>query len=148
MKVILLEEVKGLGKKGDVVNASDGYARNFLFPKNLAKEATTGNIKTLGEQKKSQQLKKDKELEDAKALADKLEKITVELKAKAGEGGRLFGSVTAKEIAEALEKQHKIKFDKRKLVLPEPIRELGVRNVEVKVYPSVVGSLKVHVIQV
>ncbi|MBM7615558.1 50S ribosomal protein L9 [Alkaliphilus hydrothermalis] len=147
MKVILMEDVKGMGKKGDVVNASDGYARNYLFPKNLAIEATAGNMKTLGEQKKSQQMKKDKELDEAKALADKIEKVTVEIKAKAGEGGRLFGSVTSKDIVETLQKKHKIKIDKRKLVLPEPIRVLGMSTVEVKVYPTVVGNLKVHVVE-
>lgn len=147
MKVILLQDVKGQGKKGDVVNASDGYARNFLFPKNLAMEATSGNIKTLEEQKKSQMMKKEKEVDEAKELAARIDKLTVEIKAKSGEGGRLFGSVTGKEIAEALEKTHKIKIDKRKLVLPDPIRVLGVTEVEVKVYPNVVGKLKVHVIE-
>lgn len=147
MKVILLQDVKGLGKKGDVANASDGYARNFLFPKGLAVEATEGNMKTLGEQKKSQQAKKEKELEEAKALAEKINAITVEIKTKAGEGGRLFGSVTGKEIAEALEKKHGIKVDKRKMVLPEPIKVLGVTEVEVKVYPGVSGKLKVHVME-
>ncbi len=147
MKVILLQDVKGQGKKGDVVNASDGYARNFLFPKNLAMEATSGNMKTLNEQKKSQEMKKEKELEEAKELAEKINSLTIELKAKSGEGGRLFGSVTGKEIAEALNKKHGIKIDKRKLVLPEPIRVLGVTEVEVKVYPTVSGKLKVHVIE-
>lgn len=145
MKVILLQDVKGLGKKGEVVNASDGYARNFLFPKKLAAEATEGNMKTLNEQKTSQKLKKQQELEEAKALAAKLEKSPIEISAKAGEGGRLFGSVTSKDVAEELEKQHKIKIDRRKMVLPEPIRELGVRHVEVKLYAGVVGKLKVNI---
>ncbi|WP_026476786.1 50S ribosomal protein L9 [Alkaliphilus transvaalensis] len=147
MKVILNQDVKGLGKKGDVVNASDGYARNFLFPKKLAVEATSGNVRSVEEQKKYQQIRKDKELDEAKALAEKIEKLTVELKAKAGDGGRLFGSVTAKEIVEALQKKHKIKIDKRKMNLPDPIRELGVRLVEIKIYPGVVANLKVHVVQ-
>ncbi|GAB6085845.1 50S ribosomal protein L9 [Alkaliphilus crotonatoxidans] len=147
MKVILLQDVKGQGKKGDVINASDGYARNFLFPKNLAMEATEGNMKTLNEQKQSQKMKKDKELEEAKELAKKIDSLTVEIKAKSGEGGRLFGSVTGKEVVEALNKTHGIKVDKRKLVLPEPIRVLGVTEVEVKVYPNVSGKLKVHVVE-
>lgn len=145
MKVILLQDVKGLGKKGQVVNASDGYARNFLFPKKAAAEATEGNMKTLKEQKTSQEMKKQQELEEAKNLAKQLEKSSIEIKAKAGDGGRLFGSVTSKDLAEVLEKQYKIKIDKRKIVLPEPIRELGVRHVEVKVYPGVVGKLKVSI---
>lgn len=145
MKVILLEDVKGLGKKGEVVNASDGYARNFLFPKKLAIEATEGNMKTLKEQKKVQNLKKQQELEEAQKLAQRIDKITVHIKAKAGEGGKLFGSVTSKNVVDELKKQHKLSIDKRKLVLPEPIKELGAHNLEVKVYPGVVGTLKVNV---
>ncbi|QUH19287.1 50S ribosomal protein L9 [Alkaliphilus sp. B6464] len=145
MKVILLQDVKGLGKKGEVVNASDGYARNFLFPKKAAVEATGGNMKTLNEQKTSQEMKKQQEVDDAKDLAKKLEKSSIEITAKAGEGGRLFGSVTSKDLAEMLEKQYKIKIDKRKIVLPEPIRELGVRHVEIKLHTGVVGKLKVSI---
>lgn len=145
MKVILLQDVKGLGKKGEVVNASDGYARNFLFPKKAAIEATDGNMKTLKEQKNSQEMKKQQEIDDAKDLAKKIEKSPIEITAKAGEGGRLFGSVTSKDLAEMLEKQYKIKIDKRKIVLPEPIRELGVRYVEVKLHTGVVGKLKVSI---
>ncbi|KAB3532191.1 50S ribosomal protein L9 [Alkaliphilus serpentinus] len=145
MKVILLQDVKGQGKKGDVVNASDGYARNFLLPKGLAVEASTGNMKTLDQQKKAEAQKKEKELENAKELAEKIEKLSVEIKAKAGEGGRLFGSVTTKEITEVLEKTHKIKIDKRKMLLNEPIRELGAKIIEIKLHPKVVGKLKVNV---
>lgn len=147
MKVILLQDVKGQGKKGEVVNVSDGYARNFLFPKNLATEATTGNMKTLEQQNKAKKLKKEQELDKAKELAAEIEKLTVEIKAKAGEGGRLFGSVTSKDIIEAVEKNHKMKLDKKKLVLPDPIRELGVKHLEMKVYPGVVAKLKVQVIE-
>lgn len=147
MKVILLQDVKGQGKKGDVINASDGYARNFLFPKNLAVEATAGNMKTLSEQKQAQQNKKDKEFSDAKALAERIEQLTVQIKTKAGEGGRLFGSVTSKEIAEAFEKQHKIQLDKRKIALADPIKEMGTRTIDVKIYPGVVAKLKVNVIE-
>jgi len=145
MKVILLQDVKGLGKKGELVNASDGYARNFLFPKKAAAEATDGNIKTLKEQKNSQEMKKQQEVEDAKNLGKKLEELTIEIIAKAGDGGKLFGSVTSKDLAEELQKQYKIKIDKRKIVLPEPIRELGVRHVEVKLHIGVVGKLNVNI---
>lgn len=145
MKIILLEDVKGLGKKGELVNASDGYARNFLFPKKLGVEATGGNIKTLNEQNTSKELKKQQELDEAKNLAVKIEKSHVEITAKAGEGGKLFGSVTSKDVADMLEKQHKIKVDKRKIVMPDPIRELGTKQIEVKVYPNVVGKLTVNI---
>ncbi len=145
MKIILLEDVKGLGKKGEVVNASDGYARNFLFPKKLAEEATKGNLKTLKEQKTSKKMKKQEELAEAKDLSAQLEKSVIELTAKAGENGKLFGSVTSKDLGEALEEQHKIKIDRRKIVLPDPIRELGTIDVEVKLYPGVVGKLKVNI---
>lgn len=145
MKVILLDKVKGHGEKGDVVNVSDGYARNFLLPRNLAVEATPSNMKVLEQQNKAKREKQQQELEEAKKLAKKIEKITVEIKAKSGEGGRLFGSVTSKDITEIVKKKHGIEIDRRKLVLPEPIRDLGVRSLEVKVYPSVVAKLKVHV---
>ncbi|AKL97347.1 50S ribosomal protein L9 [Clostridium aceticum] len=147
MKVILLQDVKGQGKKGDIVNVSDGYARNFLFPKNLAVEATGGNMKTLEQQNKAKEQKQQEELKKAKDLAAKIEKITVELKAKAGEGGRLFGSVTSKDISELVNKKHGIKLDKKKIVLPDPIRELGVKYLEVKIQPGVTAKLKVHVIE-
>lgn len=145
MKIILLQDVKGLGKRGEVVDASRGYARNFLFPKKLADEATEGNIKTLNEQKKSQKLKEQQELKDAKCLVAQLEESPIEIIAKAGEGGKLFGSVTSKDLAEELEKQYEIKIDRRKIVLPEPIREIGIRDVEVKLYAGATGKLKVNI---
>ncbi|QEK13501.1 50S ribosomal protein L9 [Crassaminicella thermophila] len=147
MKVILLKDVKGLGKKGAVVNASDGHARNFLIPRGLAKEATAGNMKVLEKQKAAEDRKKQEELAKAKALADKLSNITVKLKGKAGEGGKLFGSVTSKDIAEGLMKQHKIKIDKRKIQLDNPIKTLGAMFVEVKVYPEVTAKMKVEVLE-
>lgn len=146
MKVILLKDVKGMGKAGDVVNASDGHARNYLFPRGLAKEATEGGMKVLEKQKAAEERKKQEELAEAKALADKISQLTVNLKGKAGDGGRLFGSITSKDIAEALEKQHKIKIDKRKMHLDNPIRELGAVFVEIKVYPEVTARLKVEVV--
>lgn len=143
MKVILLQDVKGQGKKGDVKELSEGYVRNFLLPKGLAKLASDGNLKTLELQTASEQKRKDKEKEDAKALAARLEAITVVVKTKAGEGGRLFGAITSKQIAEALETQG-IKVDKRKIELEDPIRTLGVTQVQVKLHPEVKAKLKVQ----
>jgi large subunit ribosomal protein L9 len=145
MKVILLKDVKGLGKAGSVVNASDGHARNYLIPRGLAKEATEGGLKSLELQKAAEEKRKREELAKAKALADKISSLTVKLKGKAGEGGKLFGSITSKDVAEAMEKQHNIKIDKRKIQMDSPIKELGVSTVEVKVYPEVSAKLKVEV---
>ncbi|SMP58556.1 50S ribosomal protein L9 [Anoxynatronum buryatiense] len=145
MKVILQKDVKGLGKTGDVVNASDGYARNFLLPKGLAVEASTGNLNNVKQQKQAEAKRKADELAEAEKLKERLSKVTVTLTAKSGEGGRLFGSITNKEIAENLEKQHHIALDKRKIVLNDPIKELGETLVDVKVYPGVNGTLKVKV---
>lgn len=146
MKVILLQDVKGLGKKGEVVNAKDGYARNFLFPRNLAKEATEGNIKVLEEQKAAQKTKKEEELEKAKELAEKLSTITVELKGKAGENGKLFGSITTMDVSDALKAQHKIDIDKRKMDIEGGnIKNIGTTIVDIKVYPKVSAKLKVNV---
>ncbi|SHJ57270.1 LSU ribosomal protein L9P [Geosporobacter subterraneus DSM 17957] len=145
MKVILLKDVKGIGKAGEIINASDGHARNYLIPRGLAKEATEGGIKALEMQKAAEARKKQEELQAAKALAEKMSSLTVNLKGKAGEGGRLFGSITSKDIAEGLEKQHKIKIDKRKIQLDNPIRELGASFVEIKVYPEVTAKMKVEI---
>lgn len=145
MKVILLEDVKGLGKKGEVANVKDGYARNFLLPRKLVVEATKGNLRALEEQEASQELKKQQEIDEAKDIAIKLEESPIEITAKAGEGGKLFGSITSKDLAEALEQQHKIEIDRRKIILPEPIRELGIRDVEVKLHTGAVGKLKVNI---
>lgn len=147
MKVILLEEVKGLGKKGDLVNASDGYARNFLFPRKLAVEATEGNKKKVEFEKKAIKAKEQDILNEAKTLAEKIENLVIEVKTKAGEGGRLFGSVTSKEITEKVEEISGIKLDKRKIDLPDPIKALGIREVEVKLHPKVIAKLKIHVIE-
>jgi len=147
MKVILLQDVKSVGKKGDVINAKDGYARNFLFPKQLAKEATEGNIKVLEEQKTAKKIKQDEELNVAKALAEKISNLTVKIVSKAGENGKLFGSITSKDIADELNKQHKINIDKRKINMDGTIKTLGTTTVEVKVYPKVSGSLKVEVVE-
>ena len=145
MKVILLKDIKGTGKKGDVINASDGYARNYLFPRKLAKEATTGNMKVLNEQNTAKQIKADNEYEEAKKLGAKMEELVLTLYSKSGEGGRLFGSITSKDIATELKKKHKIEIDKRKILLEEPMKCLGSRFVEMKIHPKVVTKIRVDV---
>lgn len=145
MKVILNQDVKGQGKKGDMIEVSDGYARNFLLPKNLAKEATKENINVMKGQKDSQEFRKKKELEEAEAIKSQVDEVTVKIKAKAGDNGKLFGSVTSKEIAEELKMQHHIKLDKKKFVLPDGIKSLGTTVVDIKIHPGVVGKLKVSV---
>ena len=147
MKIILLKDVKGLGKEGELINAKDGYARNFLFPKNLAIEATPGNMKKWEERRKIEKAKEKEEYEQALKLKEKIETIKVELKSKAGEGGRLFGSITSKDIADALKKQHKIDIDRRKIELKDNIKSLGITTVEVRVYPEVLAKLDVKVIE-
>lgn len=147
MKVILLKDVKGLGKEGELVNAKDGYARNFLFPKKLAIEATDANVKKWKEDMNKRKQKQKEEYEEALRLKEKIESITVELKGKAGEGGKLFGSITSKDISDALKKQHKIDIDKKKIELKNNIKALGTATVEVKVYPEVTAELKVNVLE-
>ncbi|GMK38949.1 50S ribosomal protein L9 [Paenibacillus sp. PR3] len=144
MKVIFLQDVKGQGKKGEVKEISEGYARNFLLPKGLVKEASAGNINTLKAQQNSEQKRKDKEKEDAQALGVRLAELTVVIKAKAGEGGRLFGAITSKQIAEALEAQTGVRLDKRKIELADPIRTLGVTQIPVKLHTEVKTTLKVQ----
>ncbi|QMV42155.1 50S ribosomal protein L9 [Cohnella cholangitidis] len=146
MKVIFLQDVKGQGKKGEIKEVSEGYARNFLLPKGVVQIATEGAKKTLTQQVASAQKKKENEKNEFKALAERLSEMTVVIKAKAGEGGRLFGAITSKQIAEALELQ-KISIDKRKIELEEPIRVLGVTKVTVKLYPDVKGTLNVQVVE-
>ena len=145
MKVILLEDVKSLGKKGEVVNVSDGYARNFIFKKNLGLEANGKNLNDLKLQKQNEEKVAQEHLEAAQELAKKLEAAKVELKIKTGEGGRTFGSVSSKKISEAAKKQLNLDIDKKKLQLENPIPNLGVTNVPVRLHPKVTGSLKVWV---
>ena len=145
MKVIFLKDVKGKGKKGEVKNVSDGYAHNFLLKQELAVEATPANMKKLEAQKNKMNQMAAEELQQAKDLKGQIEKITVEIEAKAGEGGRLFGSITTKQIAEALQKSQGIKIDKRKMELPEGIRSLGYTKVPVKLHHEVQATLNVHV---
>lgn len=145
MKVILQADVKGTGKKGQVYDVADGYARNFLFPKKLAIEATEGNMQDISHKKAVEERRKLKEKEEAIALGNKLSALQVEVKTKTGEGGRLFGSVTSKEIAEVLKQQHSLEIDKRKLDLKEPIKALGSYEVSVKIHPEVTAKLQVYV---
>ncbi len=147
MKVILLDNIKGVGKKDEVINASDGYARNFLFPKKLAVEANPENMSKLKNKQDSQQHKKDVEKEKAIEIAEKLKSITLTIKVKAGDNGRIFGGVTSKEISENLRNQFKIDIDKKKIVLNENIKNLGTFNISVKLFEGVTGSLKVKVIE-
>ena len=143
MKVILKENIKSIGKKDEIVNVSDGYARNFLFAKDLAVEATPGNLAKLQTKKDSAAFKKNAEKEEAEKVAEKLSKITLEFTVKAGENDKIFGGVSSKEIAEKLEKDYQIKVDKKKIDLKEPIKILGVKRVDIKLFEGVIGTVKV-----
>ncbi|EYP24016.1 50S ribosomal protein L9 [Staphylococcus aureus DAR1158] len=147
MKVIFTQDVKGKGKKGEVKEVPVGYANNFLLKKNYAVEATPGNLKQLELQKKRAKQERQQEIEDAKALKETLSNIEVEVSAKTGEGGKLFGSVNTKQIAEALKAQHDIKIDKRKMDLPNGIHSLGYTNVPVKLDKEVEGTIRVHTVE-
>ena len=145
MIVILKRDVKGTGKAGDVVKVSDGYARNMLLPKGLAEEATKNNVHTLEKAKE----KREEEERQARAAAEKqaeeMKNMKVEIITKAGEGGKLFGSITTKDIADALKEQHGLNIDKRKIVLDQPIKEVGVKRVKVKIYPEITATIAVEV---
>ena len=145
MKVILKADIKGVGKKNEVINASDGYVRNFLFPKNLAVEANAENLSKLQAKKDSTQYKKDLEKEEAKKIAEKMKNIMVRINVKTGENGKIFGGVSTKDIAENLEEQHNIKIDKKKIDLKETIKTLGVHIVDIKLYEGVIGKIKIDV---
>ena len=144
MQVFLNQDVKGQGKKGQMVNVSDGYARNYLLPKGLAKEATKSNINVMKGKAESLEYKIKTETEEAQKIAETMKTIEVVLTAKAGDNGKLFGSITSKDIVEALKMQHHIKIDKKKLVMSD-IKKLGVTEVPVKLYTGVSGTLKVNV---
>ena len=146
MKVILKADIKGVGKKDQVINASDGYARNFLFPKNLAVEANKENMSKLKAKQDSNAFKKSQEKEEAKKIAEKLSKIQLKIPVKAGENGKIFGGVTAKEIAELLKENYKIEIDKKKIELKETIKTLGARTIQIKLYEGITGNLKIDVI--
>ncbi|WP_173918126.1 50S ribosomal protein L9 [Halobacillus sp. Marseille-Q1614] len=145
MKVIFTSDVKGKGKKGEIKNVSDGYARNYLLKNNLAVEATSGNLKAQQAKDAKHEQQAENEKKEAEQLKDKLAGLEVKLAAKSGDGGRLFGSITSKQIAEQLKKSHNIKIDKRKIELDEPIRNLGYTNVPVKLHNEVTGTIRVHV---
>lgn len=145
MIVILNRDVKGTGKAGEVVKVSDGYARNMLLPKGYAVEATSGNVRSLEKQKAIAEQKKADEKAAALEIADKINELKVEIKTKAGEGGRLFGSITSKDIAEEVKKQHGITIDKKKIQLDNPIRQLGQFDVKIKLYHDISAEMKVVV---
>ena len=145
MKVILLEDVKSLGKKGDIVNVSDGYARNAILPKKLGIEATSKNLNDLKLQNQHADKVAAENLENAKELAKTVEKQKVVVKIKAGEGGKIFASVSTKEIAQAAQEQTGLELDKKKISVDEPIKSLGVHNVKIKLHPKVTGELTVKV---
>ena len=147
MKIVLLEEVKSLGKKGDIVEASEGYARNFILPKKLGVEATKSNLNTLKLQKANEEKVALEKLEAAKELAKKIEESEITLSIKAGKDGRTYGSVSTKEIYEALLKQRQLEVDKKKIVVGESIKTFGTHNVSVKLHPKVQANLKVKVVE-
>lgn len=145
MKVILIEDVKALGKKGEIVNVNDGYARNFILAKKLGLEATAKNMNDL-KLKKANEEKVAKEIhEEAIAFADRLSKLELKLTIKAGEGGRIFGSISSKEIADEAKKQLNVEIDKKKIQLPNPIKAVGTHTVPIKLHPKVTAQLKVIV---
>lgn len=146
MKVILKENVKSIGKKDEIKNVADGYARNYLIVKGLAEEATPANLSKLKIKKESEQFKKNSEKEEAKKQAEKMSKIRIRFKVKTGENGRIFGGISSKEIAEKLEKDYQIKVDKKKIELDNAIKQLGITEVKIKLYEDVYANLKVEVL--
>lgn len=145
MKVILLKDIKAIGKKGDVKEVADGYARNYLLPKNLAVEASSGNLKNLNQEKQARQHKKETEETKARELAAKLNQVKLVFKVKVGEGGRLFGSITGKEIADQIQQTANIRIEKRQVELGETIKTLGEHQVTVRIYPGVSATILVQV---
>lgn len=146
MKVILLSDIKGVGKKDQVIEASDGYARNFLFPKNLAVEANNSNMSKLKAKQESKQFRKDNEKREAEELARKLKGIMLKIRVKAGENGKIFGGVTSKEISEGLKRDYNIEIDKKKINLTDTVKTLGTILVDIRLYEGVIGNLKVDII--
>ena len=142
MKVILLSDVKNLGKKGEVVNTSDGYARNFLFPRKLAQEATAENLHILNAKKETERRKKLAEIEEAQKIAEKLKNKEIKIVTKTGDNGRLFGAITSKDVAELINKQYGTQIDKKKIVM-DTLKLVGSYDIEVKIYPEVSTKMKV-----
>ena len=147
MKVILLEDVKSVGKKGELVNASDGYAKNFLFPKKLAVEATKSNLNDFELKQKAEAKRKKEEFEQAQATAKELENKTVTVKVKTGENGKLFGSVTNKEVAEEIVKQTGLNIDKKKVSIGDPIKMVGERTAVIKLHPKVSAEITIKIVE-
>ena len=147
MKIILLQDEKKLGKKGDTIEVSEGYARNYILPKKIGVEATPKNLNDLKLQKQNEEKKAQELLDSAKALAAELEGKQVVVKIKAGEGGKTFGSVSSKEIAQELKDQHNLEIDKKKIVLPDNLKNFGMYEVSVKLHPKVTAALKVKVVE-
>lgn len=148
MKIILLEDVKSVGKKGDLVELKDGYARNFIIPKKLGVEATDQNLNTLKLQNQNKEKIAKQQLDEAQAFAAEIEKMTVKLEIKAGEGGKTFGSISSKEIAKGVSEQYGREIDKKKIQLSDAIKTEGMHEVTVKLHPKVAAKLKVHVVAV
>ena len=146
MKVILTQDIKGVGKKDEIINANDGYARNFLLPRKMAVEANSQNMSLLQGRKDSANFKKEQEKENALLLQEKLSKIMLKIKVKAGGNWKIFGSITSKEIATELKNQYNIDVDKKKILLKDSIKEIGVFNIEIKLYEGIIGKLKIDII--
>jgi large subunit ribosomal protein L9 len=146
MKLILLENVKGVGKKDEIINANDGYARNYLLPKKLALEANNENLSKLKAKQSSNEHRKQEEKSEAEQMKEKLSKILLKIEVKSGENGKIFGGVTAKEISEQLKKQHNFDIDKKKIDVKETIKTLGTFNIDVKLYEGVIGKVKIDII--
>lgn len=146
MKIILKQDVKGLGRKEDIVNASDGYAKNYLIPRGIAVEATAGNVNEAKNKQQAAKDKKQRELEQAKEFAARLENKTVTIKAKAGDSGKLFGAISGKDIADAIKSQYDAEVDKKKIVLHEPIKTAGEHQVEIRIYAGVTVNINVNIV--
>ena len=146
MKVILLKDIKGTGNKGDIINTSDGHARNYLIPRKLGMEATERNVRELNFKKANIERIKSNELESAKTFAKELSEKELVITTKAGEAGKLFGSITSKDLADGLNNKYNIDIDKKKIILKNPIKEIGTFDVEIKVYPNVKAIIKVTVV--
>ena len=146
MKVILLNDVKGVGKKDEIINANDGYARNFLLPKGLAVEANNSNLAKLKAKQDSKAFQKEENKKEALKIKEKLENITIKIEVKAGENGKIFGGVTSKEISEQIKNQYKIELDKKKIELKDTIKTVGMFTVDLKLFEGIVGKLKIEII--
>ena len=146
MKIILKQDVKGLGRKEEIVNASDGYAKNYLIPRGIAVEATVGNVNEAKNKQQAAKDKKQRELEQAKEFAARLENKTVTIKARAGDSGKLFGAKSGKDIADAIKSQYDAEVDKKKIVLHEPIKTAGEHQLEIRVYAGVTVNINVNIV--